>query len=506
MGAVDPDPPAPIRALVMGAVDPDPPAPVCDREGIDMTDEEVERRVKAMPSPRLAPLNYAVPVRRHKHTSEREREGEREVDADVDGEGEVYYSASEREGECLEGLESIGMGDVLDTSPVVSARLSNRQVVIGEKVLTDYASHDYLGMSMHPVVLKKARAALRRYGVGSCGPRSFYGTMDAHLLLEQSLAKWTGAEQCIAYSFGQSAMGSVVPCFARPGDILFVDELCTKEIFSACTLSRATVMIFRHNDMESLEALMHRVSVSPKDRKDQRRFVIVEGLYKATGNVCPIHKVIPLAESHFCRVILDESHSLGVLGHTGRGVLEHWRDRDVSTYTISDVDLVTAGLEAAVGGMGGVCLGDTALVEHQRLNGIAYCFSASCPPYLAVAATSSVGVLTEDTSLVLSLGAKCRSCHTLLADMQCVNRGDLSGLGLGVTLLTQFSGSPIQVLSLPSLEACLSVQSDMRDKGYLLGVDRERANLRMCVGIGVGERDRQRMVAELDAVIAETLA
>lgn len=246
----------------------------------------------------------------------------------------------------------------------------------------NFATLDYLSSASSPALRRVARSALEHYGCGSCGPRGFYGTIDAHLEAEEAVSSWLGTEGAILYSDGASAATSTVAAFAKRGDLLIVDEGVSEALLVGVTLSRANVRYFRHNDVRDLRRVLEKVAAQDISLKrkpaDQRRFLVIEGLYRNWGTVAPIREIVALKEEFRYRLILDDSHAIGALGAHGRGSLEH-----AGLKPMVHAEIVTFGLEHALGSVGGMTVGSEEVVDHQRLSGAGYCFSASAPPFLS---------------------------------------------------------------------------------------------------------------------------
>jgi len=241
--------------------------------------------------------------------------------------------------------------------------------------------------------IKKASVeALERYGVGACGPRGFYGTIDPHLKLEEAFTEFMGSEGAILYSDGASTVSSTVAAFCKRGDLLVVDEGVREPLIAGVKHSRANIKWFKHNDMEDLRRVLE--SVAENDKKlgrapnAQRRFIICEGLYKNTGLIAPLDDIVAMKHEFHYRLILDESFSFGTLGATGRGALELHNKK-----LMHDAEVVTIALENAMGSIGGITIGNEEIVDHQRLSGSGYCFSASSPPFTASAAIQALNQL-----------------------------------------------------------------------------------------------------------------
>ncbi|KAH8253467.1 hypothetical protein KR032_005662 [Drosophila birchii] len=302
---------------------------------------------------------------------------------------------------------------VADTDPnhpllrtrIVQSRVGKRIQVDGHDCL-NLGSHNYLGFLEDQEILEESCKTLRKYGVGSCGPRGFYGTMDVHLDLEDRIAKFMGLEEAIVYSYGFSTVASAIPAYAKRGDIIFVDEAVNFAIQKGLDASRSTIAYFKHNNVEDLERLLieqeKRDQKNPKKALKTRRFLVAEGIYMNTGEICPLPELISLRQKYKLRLFIDESISFGTLGKGGRGVTEHFNvDRD-------EIDLISAGMEGSMATIGGFCVGSHFIAEHQRLSGLGYIFSASLPPMLTQAAISALDRFEREPQLFQQLQDKAK--------------------------------------------------------------------------------------------------
>ncbi len=252
----------------------------------------------------------------------------------------------------------------------------------------DLVTTDWFEVSSSEQARSAGQKTLDVIGVGSCGPRGFYGTVDVHLELEDILAKFLRTEEAILYSYDSATVPSIIPAFANAKDTLVIDDGCAYAVRLGCQLSRATVFTFRHNNMEDLERVLKKVVEDDRRKRKplNRRFVIVEGLYHHTGDIADLKSIVEIKNRYKFRLLVDESLSIGTLGATGRGACEH------CGVAPEDVEILAGSLGHGVGSIGGFCAGAREMVDHQRLSGLGYCFSASLPPYLA---STSCAVIRE---------------------------------------------------------------------------------------------------------------
>ncbi|TPX35481.1 hypothetical protein SmJEL517_g02098 [Synchytrium microbalum] len=280
----------------------------------------------------------------------------------------------------------------------------------GTKTLMNLASFNFLGYMNHEKLKEKATAALRKYGVGTCGPPGFYGTLDVHMELESELAKFMSADAAIIYSQGFSAIASIIPAFSKRGDTLVVDEGVSFAIQKGVEISRSTVRYFKHNDMEDLARVLEDIKRDElKKRKPlARKFIVVEGLYANHGDIAPLPKLIELKAKYKYRLIVEESMSFGILGKRGAGITDHF---DVPA---KDVDIIAASMANALSAAGGFCCGSAEIVEHQRLSGQAYTFSASMPAMLAVTALEALHLLKDNPYVLNHMRENARAIRAAL--------------------------------------------------------------------------------------------
>ncbi|KAI8976903.1 pyridoxal phosphate-dependent transferase [Pilobolus umbonatus] len=299
----------------------------------------------------------------------------------------------------------------LEKIPIVVGAQSAKTKVIGHtKPLMNLATTNYLNLIASEQIREKAIYTLKNYGVGSCGPPGFYGTIDVHMELEKDIAKFLGTEDAIIYAQGFSTISSVIPAFAKRGDYLVVDDGVSFAIQKGVQISRSIIRYYKHNDMEDLERVLNDVQHEHVKNKKRltRRFIVSEGLSANYGDIAPLDKLVELKKKFKYRLILDESQSIGVLGHRGAGLT------DLYNIDAKEVDMIVGSLSNAICGSGGFCVGNVEIVDHQRLSGSAYCFSASMPAMLAVSASEAFRIIEQQPNLLKELAERVSSFRQVL--------------------------------------------------------------------------------------------
>lgn len=271
---------------------------------------------------------------------------------------------------------------------LTSGATTNVTIENSDEKYLNFASNGVLNYQMDPNVLESAETGLRTYGVGSCGPRGFYGTIDVHMQVEEKIANFMNVESAVLYSAGFATISSVIPSFAKPGDILIVDKGICFSAQTGIALSKSTVKWFNHNDMDDLKRNLD----STQDIFNaavRRVFVIIEGIYENHCDIAPLDKIMKLKEQYPFRLILEESYSIGVLGKGGRGITEHF---NIPT---KEVEIICASTGNAIGAIGGFSCGSEIMCSHQRLNSNGYVFSCSLPPFISSATHRALELMSK---------------------------------------------------------------------------------------------------------------
>ncbi|KAJ3214528.1 serine palmitoyltransferase component [Clydaea vesicula] len=285
---------------------------------------------------------------------------------------------------------------------VISGQTSTKVKIQGDaKEKFNLASFDFLSILNRESTKEKTIEALRKYGVGTCGPRGFYGTIDVHLELEQKLAKFVKTDGAAIYSQNFSTVSSAIPAFAKRGDTIVADDGSNLAIQVGNSISRSNLHLFKHNDMKDLERVLEDLKKKEQKKKSKtitRKFIVVEGLYMNSGDIAPLPDLVRLKKKYKCRLIVEESLSFGVLGKTGAGLAEHFN------LPAQEVDIMVGSLTNSIGSSGGFVAGSKEVCEQQVLSGQAYTFSASLPAMLTVGALEALKILElEGEKLLVDL-------------------------------------------------------------------------------------------------------
>ncbi|KAF9356678.1 serine palmitoyltransferase component [Mortierella sp. AD094] len=278
----------------------------------------------------------------------------------------------------------------LKSVPMIVGAQGTKPELANGKSLLNLASTNYLDYISNNDIKEKAIETLHNYGVGSCGPPGFYGTLDVHIDLEKDIARFLGTESAIIYAQGFSTISSVIAAFSKRGDIIVVDDGSNFAIQKGTQISRSNIKWYKHNDMADLERVLESIQKESKPSKKRpltRRFIVTEGLFQNYGDIAPLDKIMELKHKYKYRVILDESSSFGLLGKTGRGLTE------VFNIDAKEVDMIIGSMANTLASSGGFCAGPKEVVEHQRLSGQAFVFSASIPAMLTVCASEAIRIL-----------------------------------------------------------------------------------------------------------------
>ncbi len=277
-------------------------------------------------------------------------------------------------------------------------------IKVAGKPLINFSSNDYLGLTHDPRVRAAAMKAIDQYGSGLCGSRYVVGTTVEHVRLEEKIAEWKGKDACIVFTTGyQTLLGTVSAILVKHDDtvedniVLAIDKLSHACILDGCALAVGTpltrgstrildgqIRYFRHNDPQSLEAI-----VESSTAKKKNVMIIIEGVYSMDGDICRLREFAEIAEKYDACIALDDAHGTGVLGKTGKGTPEHFGLED-------SVDLLMGTFSKALGCVGGFVCGQKEVISHIKHKARSFMFSAAPPVSNVVSVSTIIDIIRSE--------------------------------------------------------------------------------------------------------------
>src|SRR5438876_3507339 len=255
------------------------------------------------------------------------------------------------------------------------------------RTVVNLSSNNYLGLTTHPKLREAALDATRKLGVGSGSVRSIAGTMDIHMELERRLAAFKKAEAVVVFQSGFAANAGTVAAVLTKDDVVISDELNHASIIDGSRLSRATIKVFPHKDVDAARQVLRDLPST------QRKLLITDGVFSMDGDLGPLPELCTLAEDFGCIMMVDDAHASGVFGRNGRGTIDHFNVH-------GRVDIQVGTLSKAFGALGGYVAGSRALVEFLYHRARPFLFSTSHPPAVAAACIAALDVLMEEPQVI----------------------------------------------------------------------------------------------------------
>lgn len=262
-------------------------------------------------------------------------------------------------------------------------------IMRGKRVLM-FGSNSYLGLTNHPKIKEASIEAIKKYGTGCAGSPFLNGTLDIHIELEEKLADFVGKEKAIVYSTGFHTNIGVIPTIVGRGDYIIGDELNHASIVEGRRLSFATYMKYKHNDMESLEAVLKKIPY------ESIKLIVMDGVFSMEGDVAKLPAIVDLAEKYNASVYVDEAHSLGVFGEGGRGICNHFGLTD-------RVDLIMGTFSKSLATIGGFIATDADTINFLKHHSRSYIFSASISPAATASVIAALDVIKQEPERIKNL-------------------------------------------------------------------------------------------------------
>jgi glycine C-acetyltransferase len=258
------------------------------------------------------------------------------------------------------------------------------KAIIDGKVVVNLSSNNYLGLNTHPKLITAAIRATQELGVGSGAVRTIAGTMQIHMELEETIARFKHVEASVVFQSGFTANAGTVSAILSKGDLIISDELNHASIIDGCRLSRAEIRVFPHKDLNRLEEILRETA-----NFAGRKLVISDGVFSMDGDIAPLPQIVELAERYGAIMMVDDAHASGVLGKHGRGTVDHFSLH-------GRVDIQVGTLSKALGSLGGYVCGRRNLIDFLYHRARPFLFSTSHPPAVAASCLAAFAVLQEE--------------------------------------------------------------------------------------------------------------
>ena len=282
---------------------------------------------------------------------------------------------------------------------------SSTAAKIGDRRILFLGTNNYLGLTFAPQCLEAAHRAIDREGTGTTGSRMANGSYSGHRALEQEFAEFYGCHSCIVFTTGYQANLATISGLAGAGDVILIDGDSHASIYDGCRLSGAEIIRFRHNDIQDLEKRLRRLG----DRS-RSTLIIIEGIYSMLGDRAPLAEIVRLKTEYSSTLLLDEAHSLGVLGRIGQGLVEE-------TGLIDEVDFITGTFSKSLGSIGGYCVSNHVQLDQLRYVSRPYIFTASPTPATIASTRVALKLLHEGVELRRQLWSNAHQLYGRLKEL-----------------------------------------------------------------------------------------
>ncbi|AIN92977.1 glycine C-acetyltransferase [Treponema putidum] len=273
---------------------------------------------------------------------------------------------------------------------------SDAECVINGKKVINLSSNNYLGFANHPRLKKAAIEAIEKYGAGAGAVRPIIGNMKIHDDLEKLLAEFKREEAVLAFQSGFNCNAGVIQAITDKGDLIISDQLNHASIIDGTRLSKADKAVFQHSDMADLERVL-----KEKRNNYNNVLIITDGVFSMDGDIAKLPEIVALAEKYNCLTYVDDAHSSGVLGESGRGTVDHFKLH-------GRVDVAMGTLSKAIGVVGGYVAGKKVTIDWLKNRGRPFLFSTGLPPAAVGAAIEAVKMLMESTEYTDKLWANAK--------------------------------------------------------------------------------------------------
>lgn len=310
--------------------------------------------------------------------------------------------------------------------------INKEEIFMNDQAYINYASYNYLGFSGHERVQQATIEAVKQYGSSVSASRMLSGEIPIHLELEQAIARFIGTEDALVYTTGHATNVSTIASIVGPEDLILHDKLAHNSLIQGCRLSGATRQPFAHNDWQELENHLRNL------RSAYRRvLIVIEGTYSMDGDIPDLKKFIKLKNDYQAILFVDEAHSIGTIGESGRGICEY------TGVNPKEVDFLMGTLSKSLASCGGYIAASKKTIEFLKYTSDGFIFSAGMTPANAAAALEAIRILEEDSSHVKRLQRQ----SSLFLEI-CLEKGLNTGLSKDTPIVPILIANSVKALKL----------------------------------------------------------
>jgi len=277
------------------------------------------------------------------------------------------------------------------------------EVVINGKKVLMFGSNSYLGLTNHPKIKEAAKVAIEKYGTGCAGSRFLNGSLDIHLELENRLAEYVGKEAAVLFSTGFQVNLGVISCLLDRNDYLLLDEYDHASIIDGSRLAFSRTIKYAHNDMQDLRRKLSRLP------EDAAKLIVSDGIFSMEGDLVNLPEMVEIANEFGANIMMDDAHSLGVIGFNGSGTASHFN-------LTEEVDLIMGTFSKSLASLGGFIAGSTETIEYIKHRARSLMFSASMPPSAVASVIAALDIIESEPERIDKLWANTEYAKKLLLD------------------------------------------------------------------------------------------
>ncbi|WP_158992623.1 pyridoxal phosphate-dependent aminotransferase family protein [Mucilaginibacter sp. L196] len=277
------------------------------------------------------------------------------------------------------------------------------EVMIDHKRVLMFGSNSYLGLTSHPKIKEASKKAIDKYGTGCAGSRFLNGTLDIHIELENRLAAYVGKEAAVLFSTGFQVNLGVLSCITGRNDYLILDEYDHASLIDGSRLSFSKVIKYAHNNMADLE---RKLSILPEEAV---KLIVVDGIFSMEGDIVKLPEIVELSKKYGANIMVDDAHSLGVIGHKGAGTASHFGLTD-------DVDLIMGTFSKSLASLGGFIAADAITIDYLKHRARSLMFSASMTPASVASVIAALDIIESEPERIQKLWDNTNYAMKLLLD------------------------------------------------------------------------------------------